>query len=637
MRQRDSIQRLGCGAASLFVVVAASARAQESSAGAQLSVVEPDSCISESRVRERVQQYRAGAEVASELRVRVERRDGVLGFVVLQSGEAVARRQLTQLSAACDERLDSLALAIAVALTNATTPTNGSVASSSLASPSGIKAATPVQRDSRAPRSKGLQSSRQPNTTVDQASDATGAEPADSHTVRSVATANVPEAEKSEDARHPRSADLQPRAAGLEAREARASTASVVAQAHNARASSLTSPPTAALSSSERASAAPSEAEIRDARYAGGAELQPRAAGPESQARASNATVVAQTRNTPPSSRTSPPIAALGSRERASEAPREAQTRDARYAGGAERQPNAAGLESREARASTASVVAQTGDAHNAGVVPPPTAAARSGERTSFAETRDARHVSGAEVRASVESREMSPWGVPSDGQADGAGRADTADSSAAARAVTAPGDAATRESALAAVRDDGDEDGLHLPRGSPAGDVGVMAGARYGLELLPDPLLLFDVGIEVGLTRLVSLEAGGLVSPVKETAADGGRMRAQVTGGELLLCARPTAANVMLRWCAGIAAASVAVRGEAFFVDRSTRLAWAAGLMRAAVRWPADSPVAAELSLCGHANLMRPRMRVLHSSEPDRVSWVLGGSLGLQLVVSLR
>lgn len=156
-------------------------------------------------------------------------------------------------------------------------------------------------------------------------------------------------------------------------------------------------------------------------------------------------------------------------------------------------------------------------------------------------------------------------------------------------------------------------------------------------MELLPDPVLLLDVGIELGLSDVVSLEAGGLVSPVKETAADGGRMRAQVTGGELLLCARPTAANVMLRWCAGMAAASVAVRGEAFFVDRSTRLAWAAGLMRAAVRWPADSPVAAELSLGGHANLVRPRVRVLHSSEPDRMSWILGGSLGLQLVVSLR
>jgi hypothetical protein len=608
MRQRDSSQRLGVGAASLFAVIAASGRAQESSAGAQLSVVEPDSCISESRVRERVQEYRGGAEVASELRVRVERREGVLGFVVLRSGEAVARRQLKQLSAACDERLDSLAIAITVALTNASAAqTNKGAASPTLAAPSGVEATTPMQRGTpavaiapRALHSKGEQSSRQPSTTVD----ATGDEPANSHRARSGAAAP-------DDAIHARSAELQPTRDAQHARSA---------EAPNARSASIAAPPIAAFGSRERAPAAPGEAQARDAQHARGADAP----------------------NARAASLTAPPTAASGPREPASVATRESQTRDAQHARGAELQQSApaasapiasprnaggtelerlaARVDNREAHASS---VDQTSDAQSSRVGSPPSAATSSSAKRTVAATREAkpregRDVSDAAPRAGIESR--------------GADRSDSAFSPPAARAGTASRDASARTDARAserpaAARGDG-------PR---TGDVGMMAGARYGLELLPDPLLLFDVGIEVGLSGVVSLEAGGLVSPVKETAADGGRMRAQVTGGELLLCARPTAANVMLRWCAGLAAASVAVRGEAFFVDRSTRLAWGAGLMRAAVRWPADSPVAAELSLGGHANLVRPRMRVLRSSEPDRVSWILGGSLGLQLVVSLR
>jgi hypothetical protein len=148
--------------------------------------------------------------------------------------------------------------------------------------------------------------------------------------------------------------------------------------------------------------------------------------------------------------------------------------------------------------------------------------------------------------------------------------------------------------------------------------------------------VLLFDVGLELGLTHALSLQTAGFASPVTDSAADGGRLRAQVTGGELLLCARPGLGHVLLRTCAGAGTASVAVRGEDFETDRRARLTWLAGLLRVAVRWPADSLVAAELVLGGHANLVRPRMRVLGSSEPDRVSWLLGGSLGLQLVVSL-
>ncbi|HTU60384.1 MAG TPA: hypothetical protein VMF89_18160 [Polyangiales bacterium] len=488
------------------MMFAAGVRAQESSAGAQLSVDAPDTCISEARVRERVQQYRAGAESGVELSVRVEQREGVLGFIVLHGGEALARRQLTQLPAACDERLDSLALAIAVALSNA-------VASSpTIAAASGIDETAPRATSSsertlppRAQSSEGLPAQRQPR-------------PTGSH---------------SQSPPLPAQTDAAARARSSEAREPTASSKAQTSDVGD------------------------------DGRLTAAALRVPR--------------------------------------------PVDARTE------GMQKAPSAA-----EAPAPTALL-----DALDRGGRRPPTAAER-------AESSEAQTSSAPREAQTVEvwdGREKVPLtaGARTDNAARDGGRVPP--TAAGMVASTSRSDA----------RDDAGDDGSGSARGPRAGDVGIMAGARYGLELLPDLLLLFDAGIEVGLTRVVSLAAGGLVSPAQASAADGGRMRTQITGGELLLCARPTAANVMLRGCVGAAAASVGVRGEAFFVDRSARLAWAAGLMRAAVRWPADSPVAAELALGGHANLVRPRMRVLNSSEPDRVSWVLGGSLGLQLVVSLR
>jgi hypothetical protein len=88
---------------------------------------------------------------------------------------------------------------------------------------------------------------------------------------------------------------------------------------------------------------------------------------------------------------------------------------------------------------------------------------------------------------------------------------------------------------------------------------------------------------------------------------------------------------------CGGFAAASVDSRGDGFFRDHHTQLLWLAGLLRIALRWPAQAPLALQLSAGAHANLVRPKMEVRRSGEPAIVASPVGGALGVELVVSLR
>jgi hypothetical protein len=393
-------------------------------------------------LRERVQDYRGGAVHAGELQVRVELHDGVPGFVVLQGERVLARRRFEQLSAACSERRDTLALAIVVALANvSTTQTTAPAAASA--------------------------ESEAPAKTADRSS------------------------------------------------------------------------PSPALTGGRRAPAS----------------------APSEPATAHSGTLLVKKRTT--------------------------TTHDAEE----DASPGAGPLD--------------------------PTAAPRGS-------VRDESHaMSEAQDHASARS---SP-GTPAESTASNSGSG-----AAAAAAIGTQDHEPQQHDASASRASIATSDGP----GWRCCDVGFAVGARYGLQLLPDPVWLFGVGIEVGLAQLMSLQAAGLASPNTDSDADGGRMRAQFTGGELLLCARPVFASMALRTCGGAGAASVSVRGEDFLVDHRTRLTWFGALARAALRWPADALVAVELVLGGHVNLVRPRMLVLGSSEPDRVSWLLGGSVGVQLAVTL-
>jgi hypothetical protein len=65
-----------------------------------------------------------------------------------------------------------------------------------------------------------------------------------------------------------------------------------------------------------------------------------------------------------------------------------------------------------------------------------------------------------------------------------------------------------------------------------------------------------------------------------------------------------------------------------------SATLAWAAGTARIALAWPAEESVFLRLVIQGHANFVRPVLRVDGALEDLSPFW-LGGAAGLDLVVS--
>lgn len=78
-----------------------------------------DACVDETALRERVAHFRVTAADGGDVNVRVSIRAGTAEFTVLRDRQAVSRRRFERLPEPCQERRDTLALAIAVALAHA--------------------------------------------------------------------------------------------------------------------------------------------------------------------------------------------------------------------------------------------------------------------------------------------------------------------------------------------------------------------------------------------------------------------------------------------------------------------------------------------------------------------------------------
>ncbi|HKU43306.1 MAG TPA: hypothetical protein VJR89_34330, partial [Polyangiales bacterium] len=132
------------------------------------------------------------------------------------------------------------------------------------------------------------------------------------------------------------------------------------------------------------------------------------------------------------------------------------------------------------------------------------------------------------------------------------------------------------------------------------------------------------------------SVQASGIATLAQRTGIGGATVQTSALGGEVLGCGQAILGVIGARLCAGLGAASIAAQGEQFYEDLHTRRAWLAALARAGVRWPVAAPVALQVALGLHANILRPRLQIVDWAGAQAITSVVGASFGLDVLVGL-
>jgi hypothetical protein len=160
--------------------------------------------------------------------------------------------------------------------------------------------------------------------------------------------------------------------------------------------------------------------------------------------------------------------------------------------------------------------------------------------------------------------------------------------------------------------------------------------GGRFVLEALPFAVWGGALGLELALSKRLSLDVSAVLSSIGEAPLADAYARASLLGLEAVGCASFPLGVFMLQACGGASVALCEVSGRDFPRARpDATLLWAAGLARIALRWPQSSSVALRLFVQPHISVSRPDLRVEGSGERLRTGWV-GGQAGLDLWLAL-
>jgi hypothetical protein len=102
--------------------------------------------------------------------------------------------------------------------------------------------------------------------------------------------------------------------------------------------------------------------------------------------------------------------------------------------------------------------------------------------------------------------------------------------------------------------------------------------------------------------------------------------------------CALWPAAAFELEACAGAAGGVAFAHGRGFDDDLNAKMAWAAPLLRAGVRYPQAGAVSLRIGIEALANLWRPRLRLALNGRSDEVSTAgpIAGAAGLDLLIAI-
>jgi hypothetical protein len=215
-----------------------------------------------------------------------------------------------------------------------------------------------------------------------------------------------------------------------------------------------------------------------------------------------------------------------------------------------------------------------------------------------------------------------------------------------------APDDSAEAEHAIVNVREAGSEPTsgersrtAPVDHEEPSADAdrtralaaNVYAGAGWLIEGLPWFVWTGLLGTRLSLSRRFALDATLLGSPPSDLSVATGDVRGWLAGATFSGCMEHTAGAVSLHGCVGILGSVCRIIGRGY--DRpypAANVPWIAGAVRLAADWPHQAPVMLRLLAQGHANMVRPELRVDGSTEVERTA-PFGALLGGAVVVEVN
>jgi hypothetical protein len=177
-------------------------------------------------------------------------------------------------------------------------------------------------------------------------------------------------------------------------------------------------------------------------------------------------------------------------------------------------------------------------------------------------------------------------------------------------------------------------------PTKGSLGHLRLEAGGTWLVEALPDPALAISAGVEWALIGPVQLELAGLFAPQSQTTLGEGSAHSQLFGGRALACLSGPAARFGLEGCAGAAGGVARATGSSSSslpVSKTATMAWVAGVLRVALRYPADSRFSVRVAADGLANVVRPKLEVSGPGAPHpEYAFPLGFAGSLELLFAL-
>jgi len=192
---------------------------------------------------------------------------------------------------------------------------------------------------------------------------------------------------------------------------------------------------------------------------------------------------------------------------------------------------------------------------------------------------------------------------------------------------------------------DDGDvgEEDASADASSEGSALRLFAGATLLFEVLPSTAFLLEAGAELQPSAL-RFGAAALFSLERDDAfKKDGRALTQLIGARAHAClgTRLVDDAVDMEGCGGAAAGLVLASGDGFDPSADATLGWVAGVLRAAVRYPATAPISLRFALDGLLNLLQPELQVEIEGMPDApplsmATGPLGAAGSLELVIEL-
>jgi len=162
-------------------------------------------------------------------------------------------------------------------------------------------------------------------------------------------------------------------------------------------------------------------------------------------------------------------------------------------------------------------------------------------------------------------------------------------------------------------------------------------AAATFLSEVLPESALGLGFGAELQTSRALSVMLTGLYVPQTAQALATGSVLMQLYGGRALLCLGSPAAGLVLEGCVGAAGGAVLATGSGYNVREAATMAWVAGVLRGAARFPERGLIGVRLAVDGLINAVRPTPQlVLDGATKQALAFPIGFAGSLELLIAL-